>query len=105
MRKEILRFGLLISITAAESCVSVKEYAQAEKNLCDCLSGVLAPADEFCAEWNRQVADEWEKLDRKMKRLQVFNIEKALEIHVEIDSVKAARQVCLEAVSKYYGGY
>ncbi|MBI3135383.1 MAG: hypothetical protein HYZ14_11975 [Bacteroidetes bacterium] len=97
-------FFLILSGALLSGCVSVKEYAQAEKNLCDCLSGALAPADEFCAEWNRQVADEWEKLDRKMKRLQVFNIEKALEIQVEIDSVKAARQVCLEAVSKYYGG-
>jgi hypothetical protein len=96
----MIRLVLLILIgVLLAGCISVKQYAQAEENLCDCLSGILAPADEFCVEWNREVAHAWEKLEQKMKRIQASNPHKALEMQAEIDSVKVKREDCMEAVS------
>ena len=97
---------ILISISMACTTISgsLKAYAKAEQNYCDCLSGVLAPADEFCVEWSQDVTETREKLEQKLKRLEQQNPEQAAAMQIEADTIQAQRQRCLEAISKYYGG-
>ena len=84
------------------SCVSTNPYAKAEKDLCDCLSGIKAPADEFCSEWNQRLYDEKEKLDQKMNRLARIRPGKFIRLQREMDKIKVERDTCMKRISRCY---
>jgi hypothetical protein len=84
------------------SCVSTKNYAQAEKDLCDCLSGMKAPADEFCTKWNTKVSTEKEQLDRRMAGLSTRKPEKYEVLLLEISLIEEERDTCRAKLARFH---
>lgn len=99
---KIFYFSLMMGLAGllAAGCTSIKSYARSETRFCDCLSGVLAPADEFCTEWSRAATEKAEIMDKRMKRLLKFNPQRALKLQAQLDTIRLERQRCLEALQR-----
>lgn len=90
-------------ILTINSCITVEKYAQAEQDLCDCLSGIKAPADEFCMEWSNKADHTLKRLDRKMARMSVKCSAKYEIWLLKLNLVKSERDSCLAAISRFRG--
>jgi hypothetical protein len=95
-------YPAIFYLFTAGSCVSTRDYAHAEQDRCDCLSGIKAPADEFCTEWNEKVVREKERLDRRMAGLSTRNAEKYEALLLEISHIQEERDTCLARIARFY---
>lgn len=70
------------------SCgITLKQYEQAEKNLEDCVSGVRAPADEFCSKDSHVWTEAQEEMENYLKKLKRTNPKKYEKWSKEVSRV------------------
>jgi len=98
-----LRYALtaVILLMYLTSC-KLNRYARAEKHLCQCLSGVRMPADEFCTKWNDRVVKQKDKVFRKLNHREVpYWVH--WQFYKRYAAIKTERDSCMARISRFYG--
>ena len=90
---------LIFSVLAFfNSCISVEKYARHEQNLSGCIAGVVAPADEFCANHSNKMRKAGKKIGRRLKVLSFFNPKKHKTVKAQVDSIDLHLEETINAV-------
>jgi len=102
----LVLIGILL-LGLVYSC-KLRGYDRSQRQLCECLSGVRAPADEFCTKWNENSRKWQTRVDAEIAKyalvLEGFPAARP-KFWSKYCLIKAERDTCMARISRYYGGH